>query len=222
MLSKDSHFLDVKSRNAPLVEGVDEIDPPWRVPMDEPSDASGFHSETISGIIAGPEGSAISDGPGSDDGGRFLMTSLGHAVDEFLNRVTAWARHQPTLPGVALVGSHARGEARPDSDIDLVLLCTHPTTFLDDISWARRFGEMVTCQTEEWGRLTSLRVSYRHGLEVEFGLTTPAWAQFPIDAGTRRVVSKGMRILLDKEGTLGRLLDAVSQKTPSGSRPRKN
>jgi hypothetical protein len=40
-------------------------------------------------------------------------------------------------------------------------------------------------------------------------MTTPAWARFPIDAGTRQVVSNGMRILLDKEGTLGRLLEAV-------------
>lgn len=150
------------------------------------------------------------------------MTSPGHAVAEFLNRVTDWAVHQPTLSGIALVGSHARGEARPDSDIDLVLLCTHPNAFLDDISWVRLFGEVATCQTEAWGRVTSLRVSYRNGLEVEFGLTTPAWAQFPIDAGTRQVVSNGMRILLDKEGTLERLLDTVSQKIPSGSRPRKN
>jgi predicted nucleotidyltransferase len=137
------------------------------------------------------------------------MTSPGHAVSVFLNSVTDWAIHQPTLSGVALVGSHARGEARPDSDIDLVLLCTPPNAFLDDISWVRLFGEVATCQTEEWGRVTSLRVSYRNGLEVEFGLTTPAWTRFPIDAGTRQVVSNGMRILLDKEGTLGRLLEAV-------------
>jgi hypothetical protein len=43
MLPKDSHFLDIKSRKAPLFEGMDEIDPPWRVPMDESSDEPGFH-----------------------------------------------------------------------------------------------------------------------------------------------------------------------------------
>jgi predicted nucleotidyltransferase len=138
------------------------------------------------------------------------VTSPGNTVAEFLNRVTDWAINQPTISGVALVGSHTRGEARPDSDIDLVLLCTHPNAFLDDISWARIFGEVKSCQTEDWGMVTSLRVSYRSGLEVEFGLTTPAWARFPIDAGTRQVVSNGMRILLDKEGALGRLLDAIS------------
>jgi len=46
--------------------------------------------------------------------------------------------------------------------------------------------------------------------------------EIAIDAGTRQVVSNGMRILLDKEGALRRLLNAVSQKIPSGSRPRKN
>jgi uncharacterized protein len=138
------------------------------------------------------------------------MTSPENAVSEFFNRVTDGAIHQPTLSGIALVGSHARGEARPASDIDLVLLCTHPNAFLEDISWARLFGEVAACQTEEWGRVTSLRVTYRNGLEVEFGLTTPAWARFPVDAGTRQVVSNGMRILLDKEGALRRLLNAVS------------
>jgi predicted nucleotidyltransferase len=78
------------------------------------------------------------------------MTSPGHVVSEFLNGVTDWARHQPTLSGIALVGSYARGEARPDSDIDLVLLCTPPNAFLDNISWAQLFGEVAVCQTEEW------------------------------------------------------------------------
>lgn len=135
------------------------------------------------------------------------MTAPGNAIAAFLDRVTEWAIHQPTLSGVALVGSHARGEARPDSDIDLVLLCTHPNAFLKDTLWVRLFGEVMACQTEEWGRVTSLRVSYRNGLEAEFGLTTPTWARFPIDAGTRQVVSNGVRILLDKEGALGRLLE---------------
>ena len=131
-------------------------------------------------------------------------------VSDFLDRVRDWAAHQPTIAGVALVGSYARGEARPDSDIDVVLLCTEPRGFLTETSWIHLFGEVRTCHTEDWGMVTSLRVHYRESLEVEFGLTTLAWAAFPVDPGTRHVVSHGMRILWDREGLLARLQGAVS------------
>jgi predicted nucleotidyltransferase len=132
------------------------------------------------------------------------------SVAHFLARVTAWAVRQPTIAGVALVGSYARGEARADSDIDLVLLCTEPHDFLTDTSWIHLFGEVKTCQTEDWGLVTALRVYYRESVEVEFGLTTLAWAALPVDPGTKHVVAHGMRILMDRQGVLTRLLEVVA------------
>jgi len=125
------------------------------------------------------------------------LSSMGTAqvVSDFLDRVTDWAAHQPTIAAVALVGSHARGAARPDSDIDLVLLCEEPHEFLAHTSWIHHFGTVERCHTEAWGVVTSLRVHYKESLEVEFGLTTLAWAAVPVDPGTRHVVSHGMRIL---------------------------
>ena len=131
-------------------------------------------------------------------------------VSDFLDRVTDWVAHQPTIAAVALVGSHARGEARPDSDIDVVLLCEEPHAFLAHTSWIHSFGTVERCHTEAWGLVTSLRVHYKEGLEVEFGMTTLAWAGLPVDPGTQDVVSHGMRILWDREGLLGRLWEAVS------------
>jgi predicted nucleotidyltransferase len=130
-------------------------------------------------------------------------------ITDFLDRVTEWAAHQPAIAGVALVGSHARGEARPDSDIDLVLLCMEPDAFLTETSWINHFGAVETCQTEHWGRVTSLRVYYKACIEVEFGLTSLGWAALPVDPGTKHVVAQGMRILWDQAGLLGRLRDAV-------------
>ena len=131
-------------------------------------------------------------------------------VSVLLDRVIAWAARQPTISGVALVGSHARGAARVDSDIDLVLLCTEPRVFLGDTSWIQHFGPVERCQTEDWGAVTSLRVHYGDGVEVEFGLTTPLWAELPVDLGTQQVVSQGMRILVDRDGALCRLAEAVA------------
>jgi len=57
--------------------------------------------------------------------------------------------------------------------------------------------------------VTSLRVYYVDGLEVEYGLASPEWASIPLDEGTQWVISGGMRILLDREGRLGRALEAA-------------
>ena len=131
-------------------------------------------------------------------------------VSDFLDSLRDWAAHQPTIAGVALVGSHARGEARADSDIDVVLLCEEPHAFVAHTSWIHSFGAVERCLTEDWGMVTSLRVYYTEGLEVEFGMTTLAWATVPVDPGTQDVVSHGMRILWDREGLLARLQEAVS------------
>jgi predicted nucleotidyltransferase len=132
------------------------------------------------------------------------------SVADFLRRVTEWAASQPTISGVALVGSYARGEARADSDIDLVLLCTEPGSFLTDTSWLHLFGAVERCQTEDWGLVQSLRVHYRERFEVEFGITSRVWAALPIDPGTQHVVAHGMRPIMDREGLLGRLLGAMT------------
>ena len=132
---------------------------------------------------------------------------------ELLNKVVRWAEGEPLLTGVALVGSYARGAARADSDVDLMILSAEPRRYLEDTSWLRLFGEVASCTEEDWGLVTSLRVFYAHGLEVEFGLAIPAWAVIPVDAGTRRVVADGMQVLYDPNDVFGKLQDAVSAST---------
>ena len=128
-----------------------------------------------------------------------------NCVSTLLHKIVEWAKSEPHISGIALVGSHARGTATADSDIDLILLCMPSNTLVSDPGWTQRFGVVDTCHREEWGRITVLRVRYTDGMEVEFGLTSPAWAALPADAGTKRVVSNGMRILWDCDGALARL-----------------
>jgi hypothetical protein len=59
---------------------------------------------------------------------------------------------------------------------------------------------------EEWGKVTSLRVWYATGLEVEFGLAGQDWIEKPIDEGTRKVLQNGYEALLHRTGRLA-LLD---------------
>ena len=125
-------------------------------------------------------------------------------IDAFLARVSEWAARSPGVRGLLLVGSHARGEARPDSDVDLILLCDSVTALVADPSWTSRFGPVTRIAVEDWGRVTSIRAWYDDGREVEFALATLDWATRP-DAGTRRVLEDGYRVLLDREGVLGSL-----------------
>lgn len=117
-------------------------------------------------------------------------------------QIKAWAEKQGDISGVLLVGSHARGTARADSDMDLVILTTQPARYLDSISFAETFGAVARWEKEDWGKVTSMRVKYRGGMEVEFGFALPDWIAFPLEPGTRRVLSDGARIIFDREGSL--------------------
>jgi predicted nucleotidyltransferase len=123
-------------------------------------------------------------------------------MDAFLSKVIEWARHQPGVAAVALVGSHARGTAREDSDIDLVLLTKTPRTFLTNTNWLLEFGEPIRQETEDWGKVTSIRVWYAEGHEVEFGIAGMGWASDPSDEGDARVIKNGIRILYERAGVL--------------------
>jgi hypothetical protein len=128
------------------------------------------------------------------------------SIEQFLTDLRQWAEQQEEIAGALLVGSHARGQAREDSDVDVVLLALKPERYLEDRSWVGQFGSVARVEEEDWGRVTSLRVWYAGGLEVEFSWTEPDWASLPPDPGTQRVVSDGARIVFDRDGMVGALL----------------
>ena len=124
---------------------------------------------------------------------------------ELLDRVVSWARARPDVRGVALVGSWARGDAGPDSDLDVVLLTTSPEAYMDSTPWPD--AELV--ETRDWGGLTERRLRLPSGLELELDIAPLAWASTdPLDEGTRRVVRDGMRILHDPDRLLEKLAAA--------------
>lgn len=131
----------------------------------------------------------------------------------FFAAITRWSHQRRQLRGLLLVGSYARASARPDSDVDLVLLWDAPATYLADYAWVYSFGNPLQAPTlKDYGMVQSLRVFYESGLEVEFGLTSVRWATTdPLDPGTRQVVSDGAKILYDPDGLLATLLAHIHQ-----------
>ena len=112
-----------------------------------------------------------------------------------------WASAQGDVQAIALVGSYASGAASDDSDIDLVLLTEQSQKYLEELKWIEIFGRVEKHQTEDYGKLISIRVWYQDGVEVEYGITTPNWAVLPLDAGTEEVIRGGMTVLFER-GTL--------------------
>ncbi|WP_327313710.1 nucleotidyltransferase domain-containing protein [Streptomyces sp. NBC_01235] len=149
-------------------------------------------------------------------GGRFadparVSSEREAEMRQVVDRVTRWSANRSEVIGLLLVGSCARGAARPDSDVDLVLLSTATARYADDDAWTRELslGELVRVQA--WGPITEWRHVTASGLEVEVGVGSPDWARTdPVDVGTRRVVMDGARPLYDPAGILGALIQACA------------
>lgn len=123
-------------------------------------------------------------------------------VIDFIEDFMRWSRRRRDIRAVALVGSYARMQANPASDVDLVIVTTDPQKYLTETKWLRVFGIVITQKVEDYGKLTSLRVWYESGLEIEYGFTTREWVKTPLDKGTKRVIQDGMRVLFEKETLL--------------------
>ena len=130
-------------------------------------------------------------------------------TSDFLDKFCQWARVQSDIQAVALIGSRARDDANEESDVDLIILTNRIADYINNPRWSTTFGELVDCKVENWGKVESLRVFYANDLEVEYGFALPDWASTPVDPGTQRVVSNGMKILFDPHGILERLEGAV-------------
>lgn len=129
------------------------------------------------------------------------MNKLIQTID-FIEDFMRWATRRKDIRAAALVGSYAREEMEADSDVDLVIITENPEKYITNSEWARVFGKPITKKVEEYGKLTSLRVWYESGLEIEYGFTSREWVKKPLDKGTKEVIDDGLRVLFEKEKLL--------------------
>jgi len=123
-------------------------------------------------------------------------------IHQFLEEITNWASAQSDIQALALVGSYARNAATETSDVDLILITTNPKRYLQGSDWIQQFGTIEKQQIEDYGLLTSIRVWYTDGREIEYGITDEKWAATPLDEGSRKVISDGMKVLFEQEQIL--------------------
>jgi hypothetical protein len=120
-----------------------------------------------------------------------------------------WAVSESSVRAVALVGSYARSAERMASDVDITILTDEPDR-LADTGWftTLRPGARLI-RSMEWGPVRERRMRLRSGLHVELDFAPPSWAAVPLDAGTRRVLRDGYRIVYDT-GVLDRAAAALN------------
>lgn len=116
----------------------------------------------------------------------------------FINKIKQWGTENTNIKSIIIVGSYAKGTNKATSDIDLIIITTNKDEMLNNQNFIELFGEVERTQTEYYGACTSVRVWYKNGPEVEFGLVTPDWIAQPLDKGTYRVLSDGYNIIIDK------------------------
>jgi predicted nucleotidyltransferase len=131
-------------------------------------------------------------------------------VQAVLDRIRSWARQREDVRAAALVGSWARGAAKMESDVDLVLLTDAPSEYQGGRGWVQTLGASKILLTRPWGAVTENRLAMPTGLQVELGVATTSWAATdPVDAGTVRVASEGLIPLHDPDNVLAELLTAI-------------
>lgn len=85
-------------------------------------------------------------------------------VEWVMQRVAQWARTQPDIRALLLVGSWARDAAQPDSDVDLVVLTTTPECYSPDGAWIRELGAVAISRVQQWGAIAERRIVLSSGL----------------------------------------------------------
>ena len=121
-------------------------------------------------------------------------------IQEFLNKVTAWAQAESDVWALIVVGSCARGTNRQDSDIDLMVLGPNQMGYVNSHDFIHTLGRVTSASHEDWSACQSIRVYYADGPEVEYGFVMPSWLDLPLDPGTQGVLRDGYKFLVDKRG----------------------
>ena len=120
-------------------------------------------------------------------------------MKKMLKDIKQWAENEKQVESIIVVGAYARGTYKKTSDIDLVIITSNKKEMLKNQNFIKVFGDVNKSQIEYYGACTSIRVWYKDGKEVEFGMVNPTWIEKPLDKGTNKVLSDGFKVIIDKK-----------------------
>lgn len=136
-------------------------------------------------------------------------------VDHLVSSVVGWAAARTDVAALGVVGSYAYHRPRMGSDVDLVLLTSEPDRYGAWVGTDSPLAPAQLIRHQRWGPIIEWRFRRPSGLHVEFNIATPSWADVsPLDPGTARVISDGLRIVHDPHALLARAQSAVATLVP--------
>lgn len=120
---------------------------------------------------------------------------------EVLEEITSWAKENPDIRTVLLVGSRADPDAKVDllSDYDIEIAVNDPRKFLDSEEWLSTFGDplAIICVNEDF----KLRmVIYKDYIRIDFRIySVKDFKQIITQAKLSKNLDNGYEILVDKD-----------------------
>jgi aminoglycoside 6-adenylyltransferase len=136
------------------------------------------------------------------------------AYEQIIERFVAWAQEQDDIRAAVVIGSRARKDHPADewADLDILIATTDPQRLLTTPDWVEHLGTpwLTFLEPTGTGEGMERRVLFEGGLDVDF-------APFPADAvrqmaeagpppNVADIIRRGVRVLLDKDGLLARLV----------------
>jgi aminoglycoside 6-adenylyltransferase len=136
-------------------------------------------------------------------------------VRELEPQLVRWGEQEENVRALAIVGSRARTEVPADewSDWDVVVFARDPAALLVLEDWVATFGRprLTFLEPTAVGDQLERRVLYEDGTDVDFAIVPVELLEHPAVA---HVASRGIRVLLDKEGELGSRLADLPEPAP--------
>jgi hypothetical protein len=132
-----------------------------------------------------------------------------------MGAIALWVNARSDLKALGLTGSWSRGSARANSDLDLLILADAPEQYRSDQRWLYHIAlpepfRIMSYWGTRYGAAWSCHAMLEPAAKLELTFAAIGWASTdPIDAGTRRVVSDGFHVIVDKGGRLHRVVEAV-------------
>jgi uncharacterized protein len=133
-----------------------------------------------------------------------------------VSAVADWALGREDIRAMALVGSWARGDPHQGSDIDLLLLSDQAAEYrlrgdwLAEIVFERAGYRLLSSEDVSYGLVWSRHIVLMPQAKVELTFAQCSWTRTdPVDIGTRSVIKDAFEIVLDKDGTLATVVNAV-------------
>lgn len=146
--------------------------------------------------------------------------------DDLIVRITGWAQAEKDVRGALIIGSRARTDHPADewADLDILVFAHNPDQYIKSGTWAEKIAPCWLTFVERTGdgQAWERRTMYEGGLDVDVALNPEEWLDGISQQLPREVedlLRKGVRVLVDKDGKLAKILTLPFSKTAPVERP---